>query len=68
MSPIRRTISLMFALALIVVGLVALIYLLLFALWWKGWMLAGAGFVAALGLMWFWEDFPQARAESNKGG
>ncbi|MBH5368259.1 hypothetical protein [Bradyrhizobium glycinis] len=68
MSPIRRTISLMFALAPIVVGLVALIYLLFFALAWKGWMLMAAGFVTALGCMWLWEDFPKARAKSSEGG
>lgn len=68
MSPIRRTISLMIALALIIVGLAALIYLLFFALRWKGWMLMAAGFVTALGGMWFWEDFPKARAKSNGGG
>ena len=65
MRPIRRTISLMLALALIVVGLVALIYLLFFAPWWKGWMLAAAGFVTALGCMWVREDFPKARARSS---
>ena len=68
MSPIRRTISLMFALALTVVGLVALVYLLFFALAWKGWMVMAAGFVAALGGMWFWEDFPKARTTSSEGG
>ena len=68
MSPIRRTISLMLALALIVVGLVALIYLLFFALAWKGWMVVAAGFVTALGCMWFWEDFPKAKARSSESG
>ncbi len=68
MSPIRRTISLIVALALIVVGLGALVYLLFFALRWKGWMVMAAGFVAALGIMWFWEDFPKAKGKSNWGG
>lgn len=68
MSPIRRTISLTFALSLTIVGLVALIYLLFFALRWKGWMLMAAGFVTALGSMWLWEDLPKARAKSNEGG
>ena len=68
MSPIRRTISLIFALALFVVGLGALVYLLFFALWWKGWMIMAAGFMAALGGMWFWEDFPKAKGKSNAGG
>ncbi len=67
MSPIRRAISLMLALALIVVGLGALVYLLFFALWWKGWMLMAAGFVTALGVLWFWEDFPKAKRKSNWG-
>jgi membrane protein YdbS with pleckstrin-like domain len=67
MSPIRRTISLMFALTLIVVGLGAAIYLLFFALRWKGWMLMAAGFVTALGSMWFWEDLPKARGKSVEG-
>ncbi|WP_439370498.1 hypothetical protein [Bradyrhizobium sp. DASA03120] len=58
----------MFALALFVVGLVALVYLLFFGLAWKGWMLMAAGFVTALGCMWFWEDLPKARAKSSEGG
>lgn len=65
MSPIRRAISLVFALALIIVGLGALVYLLFFALGWKGWMLMAAGFVTALGGMWFWEDFPKEKGKSN---
>ena len=65
MSPIRRAISLVFALALIIVGLGALVYLLFFALRSKGWMLMAAGFVTALGGMWFWEDFPKEKGKSN---
>lgn len=65
MSPIRRTISLTFALALFVVGLGALAYLLFFALRWKGWMLMAAGFVTALGAMWLWEDFPRTKGKSD---
>ncbi|GGI20269.1 hypothetical protein GCM10010987_08510 [Bradyrhizobium guangdongense] len=57
----------MLALALIVVGLVALIYLLFFALRWKGWMLMAAGFVTALGVMWFWEDLPKAKSQKQRG-
>lgn len=68
MSPIRRTISLTFALALFIVGLMSLTYLLFFALRWKGWMLMAAGFVTALGGMWLWEDLPKAKAKSNDGG
>ena len=68
MSPIRRTVSLMFALALIFVGLGALVYLLFFALRWKVWMLMAAGFVTALGGMCFWEDFPKVKGKSNAGG
>lgn len=57
----------MFASALIIVGLVGLIYLLFFALQWTGWMLMAAGFVTALGAMWAWEDLPKAGAKSNSG-
>jgi hypothetical protein len=61
MSPIRRAISLTLALALIIVGLVGLIDLLFFAVAWNGRMLTAAGFVTALGVMWFWEDVPKSK-------
>jgi hypothetical protein len=60
MSPIRRTISLILALALLTLGLCGLGYLLLLAPWWKGWMVMAAGLMATLGGLWLWEDFINA--------
>jgi len=60
MSPIRRVVSLILALALTVAGGAGLAFLLLFAHWWKGWMVIGAGFCCALGVIWLYIDFIDA--------
>jgi CHASE2 domain-containing sensor protein len=66
MGPIRRTISLILALALFIVGLSGLCYLLLLAPWWKGWMVMAAGGMATLGGLWLWEDFINATPNEQK--
>jgi CHASE2 domain-containing sensor protein len=66
MGPIRRTISLILALALFIVGLCGLCYLLLLAPWWKGWMVMAAGGMATLGGLWLWEDFINATPNEQK--
>ena len=30
-------------------------------------MLMAAGFVTALGVMWFWEDIPKAKSQKQRG-
>ena len=66
MSPIRRTISLVLALALLIVGLCGLGYLLLLAPWWQGWMVTAAGGMATGGGLWLWEDFINATPNEPK--
>jgi hypothetical protein len=66
MSPIRRTISLVLALALFIVGLCGLGYRLLLAPWRKGWMVMAAGGMATSGGLWLWEDFINATPNDSK--
>jgi len=66
MSPIRRTISLILALALFALGLGGLGWLLFFALWWKGWMVLASGTMAILGGLWLWEDFINATPKEQQ--
>jgi hypothetical protein len=65
MGPVRRTINFLFALALTVAGFGGLIYLVLFADGWRGFMPIGAGFIGFLGAYWLWADFikPDERPE-----
>jgi CHASE2 domain-containing sensor protein len=60
MSPIRRLISMILALALLIAGTSALCYLLFLAHGWRGWMVMGAGLVASVGGVWLWDDFINA--------
>jgi hypothetical protein len=53
----RRIVSSALALLLVVIGGGSLVYLLLFATGWKGWMVIGAGFIAAAGAVWLYDDF-----------
>jgi hypothetical protein len=60
MGPIRRTISLALALALMVAGFGSLAHLLLVAPVGNGWMILGSGFLGILGASWIYEDFINA--------
>jgi UDP-N-acetylmuramyl pentapeptide phosphotransferase/UDP-N-acetylglucosamine-1-phosphate transferase len=57
MSPIRRTISLVVGLAMLVIGFGFTAYLLLLAPWWEGWMIMASGLVGTVGL---YDDFIDA--------
>jgi hypothetical protein len=50
------TISFVIALCLTFFGAFALVYLLLFADGWRGWMVTGAGLVLAVGAVWLYSD------------
>jgi hypothetical protein len=52
----RRAISLSLAFCLAACGAAGLIFLLFFAVAWKGWMVIGAGFLFAVGVFWLWSD------------
>jgi len=56
----RGTISFVIALCLTFFGAFALIYLLLFANGWRGWMVTGAGLVLAVGTVWLYSDYIEA--------
>src|SRR5262245_15445292 len=53
-SHMRGTMGFVIALCLTFVGSLALIYLLLFADGWRGWMVTGAGLVLAVGVVWLY--------------
>jgi hypothetical protein len=54
---IRRTLSLVFASTMVLVGVFGALFLLFEAEQVPTKLLAAAGFVAALGAYWLWEDF-----------
>jgi membrane protein YdbS with pleckstrin-like domain len=56
----RRIISFVLALCLTATGAVGLIYLLMFAHGWRGWMFMGAGLMLVAGVVWFYSDFIDA--------
>lgn len=56
----RRIISLICALSLIVIGAAALVFLLGFAEHWRGWMFMAAGLVLTAGGAWLYSDFIDA--------
>ena len=58
MGPVRRTINLIYALALTGAGAFFFVYLLLYAP--HASMIAGAGMATFLGLYWLWADFINA--------
>jgi hypothetical protein len=62
----RRIISFVIALCLTVTGAVAMGYLLIFAPWWKGWMVMGAGLVFTAGALWLYEDYINATPNQGK--
>jgi hypothetical protein len=53
-------VSLLLALCLTIAGAAALIYLLVFAAGWKGWIVMAAGGLFAAGVMWLYSDFIDA--------
>jgi hypothetical protein len=56
----RRIISLILALCLTVTGAGGIVYLLLFAHGWRGWMVMGSGLVFTAGAVWLYSDFIDA--------
>jgi hypothetical protein len=58
----RRIISFVVALALVVIGAGGMAYLLLFANGWKGWMVMGAGLVFTAGAVWLYDDIRNSDA------
>lgn len=60
MSPIRRIINLVCALTLTLGGGAIVIFLLLFAHGWRGWMVMAGGSMLAGGACWLWADFINA--------
>jgi len=56
----RDNISFVIALCLTFFGAFALIYLLLFADGWRGWMVTGAGLILAVGTVWLYSDYIEA--------
>ena len=52
-----RTISFVIALSLTFFGAFALIYLLLFADGWRGWMVTGADLVLTVGALWLYSNY-----------
>ncbi len=58
----RRIISSVLALCLIASGGGGLIYLLLFAAGWKGWMVTGSGLVFTAGAIWLYDDFANPKS------
>jgi hypothetical protein len=66
MGQVRRAISLVFALGLLVAGFGFLVYLLFFAPGWRGWMVIGSGFSGAIGVLWLYEDFINATPNDEK--
>jgi hypothetical protein len=53
----RGTISFVTALCLTFFGAFALIYLLVFANGWRGWMVTSAGLILAGGTVWLYSDY-----------
>lgn len=66
MSPVRRAISLIFALGLSILGLGGIVYILFFTERFLGLWLLSHIMMAAIGLFWLWEDLfkPAPRPEA----
>jgi hypothetical protein len=62
MSPVRRTISLLFASALTITGGV-LIVMMLTADRWRGLFVLGAALMLGVGLFWLWSDLFNAESK-----
>jgi hypothetical protein len=56
----RRTLNLIIALCLTLVGAGGVIYLLFFAAGWRGWMVMAAGLLFTAGVVWLYDDFINA--------
>jgi hypothetical protein len=60
MSETRRIISLVLALALLIVGFGLLFYFAAFSPVLSGWMIMGSALMGTLGAYWLYEDFINA--------
>ena len=56
----RRIIGFVIALCLTIFGALSLIYLMVFAAGWRGWMVLGAGLMLGLGVVWLYSDYMHA--------
>ena len=66
MGALRRTINLIIALALTVVGCAEFVYLYFFAEAPTGWMIVVAGIMSFAGLYWLWDEYINAGPETEK--
>jgi len=66
MGPVRRTFSLVCALALTGVSAFAFFYLIFYASHYKFWMPAWAAMLTFVGLYWLWADFINADPRPEK--
>jgi uncharacterized membrane protein HdeD (DUF308 family) len=66
MSAIRRIISLVFAVALVLFGIADAVYLLFYAGQIKWWMVASAALTLALGGTWLYSDLSEARSSGAR--
>jgi hypothetical protein len=62
----RRIISFVLALCLTAFGAFALVYLMVFAAGWKGWMVMGAGLMFVVGVVWLYSDYIDATPNQPK--
>jgi len=66
MGAVRRIVSLVLALALMIAGFGFLAYLLLLAPAWSWGMVAGSGFSGTLGAYWLYEDLISATPKDGR--
>jgi hypothetical protein len=64
MGPVRRTISLVFALALVGAGLYMLFSIFMYAERLSVAMMGAGVLMALLGVLWLWEDFIKATPDN----
>jgi heme/copper-type cytochrome/quinol oxidase subunit 4 len=65
-AVMRRIISFVLALCLTAFGAFALVYLMVFAAGWKGWMVMGAGLMFVVGVVWLYSDYIDATPNQPK--
>ena len=66
MSLVRKVVSLILALTLLLAGFGLLGYILLVGPpWWKGWMVRASGPIGALGAIWLYVELIENRASAK---
>ena len=61
MSPVRRVISLVFALALFGCGAYLTFHIVFLSEGWRGWMVMASALMLTIGAYWLYEDFINAK-------